>query len=215
MHISTGDSIIIKAKKSFGDWVVNNDWGYCVTHPDILVSGTTIAGSLFCNRKSILESRFTGLNALPNLKVMGNQAAMTTGNIVHDILQKALRDKRHTLEQIKEIYEKTIKEPYTIQLLYAADFTSATFKEAIEVYLTKIHEFMERYINGKQPKTLDQNFRGQIVDIRDIEENVWAPQLGLKGKIDVTVEVKINNRRRVMPLEIKTGRVIRTLRGEY
>lgn len=30
--------------------------------------------------------------------------------------------------------------------------------------------------------------------------------LGLKGKIDVTVEVKINSKRKIMPLEIKTGK---------
>lgn len=40
----------------------------------------------------------------------------------------------------------------------------------------------------------------------DIEENVWLPKLGLKGKIDVTAEVKIHSKRKVMPIEIKTGK---------
>ena len=42
--------------------------------------------------------------------------------------------------------------------------------------------------------------------MREIEENIWLPELGLKGKIDVTVEVNVNKKRKIMPLEVKTGR---------
>ena len=31
-----------------------------------------------------------------------------------------------------------------------------------------------------------------VTEVCDIEENVWAPRLGLKGKIDATVEVKVH-----------------------
>ncbi|XP_011308932.1 DNA replication ATP-dependent helicase/nuclease DNA2 [Fopius arisanus] len=205
LHISVGESIIIKAQKSFDDWTVTNEWGYCVTQPDILVSGTTVTSSLFCNRKSILEVRFQNVNSLPNLKPA--DAAMTTGQIVHVIMQTALRDELHTLEEIKELARKVTTQRHTVQMLYGSDITSEDFKVMMDLYISKIHEFIERYINGKQPKALDKNFNGQIVEIRDIEENIWLPTLGLKGKIDVTVEVKVHNsKRRVMPLEIKTGR---------
>lgn len=53
---------------------------------------------------------------------------------------------------------------------------------------------------------MQDNFKGIITNICDIEENIWLPMLGLKGKIDVTVEVKINSKRKIMPLEIKTGK---------
>lgn len=48
----------------------------------------------------------------------------------------------------------------------------------------------------------------QIYAIKDIEENIWCHQLGLKGKIDVTVEASYgpNEPRQIMPLELKTGR---------
>lgn len=54
-------------------------------------------------------------------------------------------------------------------------------------------------------------FQGQIESIQDIEENVWVPRFGLKGKIDATVMVKCKNQKpsqpsRLMPLELKTGR---------
>lgn len=67
---------------------------------------------------------------------------------------------------------------------------------------------------GTQPDVPDQNYSGKIEKICDIEENVWLPALGLKGKIDLTVEVSdkpknifgSTGKRRVLPLEIKTGR---------
>ncbi|XP_063987784.1 DNA replication ATP-dependent helicase/nuclease DNA2 isoform X2 [Diachasmimorpha longicaudata] len=204
--IAVGESIIIKARKSFGEWVVNNEWGYCITQPDILVSGTTVSASLFCNRKAVLEARFPGLDSLPNLEP--SDAVMTCGKIVHEILQTALRNKLHTLEEIKALSQRLLKCPSTIRMLYASDITTEAYNIMMKEYIPKINEFIERYIKGKQPKVPDKDFTGQIVEIRDIEENVWLPTLGLKGKIDVTVEVKLHNRRRIMPLEVKTGRTV-------
>lgn len=53
-------------------------------------------------------------------------------------------------------------------------------------------------------------FKGVIDSIEDIEENIWVPRLGLKGKIDATVKVRLhsqtNGESHYMPLELKTGR---------
>lgn len=50
-----------------------------------------------------------------------------------------------------------------------------------------------------------------VTDFADIEENIWCPSFGLKGKIDVTAGVKIHRRgrkpiERIVPLELKTGK---------
>lgn len=36
-------------------------------------------------------------------------------------------------------------------------------------------------------------FNGKIDSIQDIEENIWVPKLGVKGKIDVSVKVRPRN----------------------
>jgi DNA replication ATP-dependent helicase Dna2 len=41
-----------------------------------------------------------------------------------------------------------------------------------------------------------EKWNGTICAIHDIEENIWAPKLGIKGKVDVTVEVKINRHKK-------------------
>lgn len=50
-----------------------------------------------------------------------------------------------------------------------------------------------------------------VTDFVDIEENIWSPRFGLKGKIDVTAGVRIHRRGRkdmdkIVPLELKTGK---------
>lgn len=54
------------------------------------------------------------------------------------------------------------------------------------------------------------NFDGIIDSIQDIEENLWMPRLGMKGKIDVSANVRAKScagtKPAYMPLELKTGR---------
>lgn len=54
-----------------------------------------------------------------------------------------------------------------------------------------------------------------VQELVDIEENVWSPRFGLKGKIDLTARIRIQrppNRshrgleEKTVPLELKTGR---------
>ncbi|ETE67486.1 DNA2-like helicase, partial [Ophiophagus hannah] len=50
----------------------------------------------------------------------------------------------------------------------------------------------------------------KVTEILDVEENIWCPRFGLKGKIDVTAGVTIHERSktqtRIMPLELKSGK---------
>lgn len=52
----------------------------------------------------------------------------------------------------------------------------------------------------------EQTWQGEIVSIHDIEENLWVPQFGVKGKVDITVQVKRDGKYKIMPIELKTGR---------
>lgn len=43
-------------------YLVSNESGIIVTSPDHLVSGTSVVGSLFCARKSVLTDKFRGVD---------------------------------------------------------------------------------------------------------------------------------------------------------
>lgn len=45
-----------------------------------------------------------------------------------------------------------------------------------------------------------------VTRVADIEENHWCPRLGLKGKVDASVEVALHRKPTRVPLELKTGR---------
>lgn len=51
------------------------------------------------------------------------------------------------------------------------------------------HDFLQ--IVDKKSKM----WEGTIEKILDIEENIWSPKYGISGRIDVTVQVKIYNRK--------------------
>jgi DNA replication ATP-dependent helicase Dna2 len=61
---------------------------------------------------------------------------------------------------------------------------------------------------GEDPSILAIN------GLHEVEEDIWSPKWGLKGKVDASVQVGINRKpgsvveENVAPLEIKTGRSV-------
>lgn len=63
--VQPGDLLSLKAhwQPALGAYVVNKEHGFCVIHPDLLISSTSVTGSLFCRRKAVLQDRFRGVDA--------------------------------------------------------------------------------------------------------------------------------------------------------
>ena len=73
-------------------------------------------------------------------------------------------------------------------------------------FIPMINYFLDKFIHGKscQPPCNNQSqpihskksfakpvsmWSGKIETVCDIEENIWSPWLGIKGKVDFTVKV--------------------------
>ncbi|CAG9854946.1 unnamed protein product [Phyllotreta striolata] len=178
-----------------GKWVVNNKHGLIVLEPDILIPSTTITSFLWCKRKSILSERYRGFEST-------NQA-MLVGSIVHSIIQEAMKNDINNTKELIEISKKHMYQKRVIKCLYECDITMETLEEEVNQYIPRIEDFLKTYIRPGFPKqSIKNNWKGRIDAIEDIEENVWCPELGLKGKIDAMVTAE----GRTMPVEIKTGR---------
>ncbi|XP_015607764.1 DNA replication ATP-dependent helicase/nuclease DNA2 [Cephus cinctus] len=200
----TGEIITIQAIKESNKWIVDNNNGFIITEPDKLVSGTSVVGALFCTRRGVLNERFRGIDCLPFCEP--DVSLMTVGILVHEILQKVLTDKIYDLPEISQLANATLRSWQVVNMLYSSGMSTNECKKRIAEYITRIDEFIQRYIKEKKPKNPDNNFDGKIEKVHEIEENIWLPKLGIKGKVDATVEVRINDRRRIVPLELKTGR---------
>lgn len=121
---------------------------------------------------------------------------MHVGSAVHEILQTVMKRKLTSISAIKKVAEEFLKRRDTMHLLFICKMTQDAMRSELEPFMENIYEFMQRHIVMGDDEV-------HITEVRDIEENVWCPRLGLKGKIDVSVTV---NNRQLMPLEIKTGK---------
>src|SRR5690349_5498490 len=114
---------------------------------------------------------------------------MHIGTIVHEVMQRVLRRNAKTMEEITKISEDFLSAEKVIRLIYSCRMTSEEISTEMKPFLNRIHEFMRQYIVGDLKCNSDsenhKQFVGRISKIQDIEENVWCPRLGLKGKIDI------------------------------
>lgn len=206
-QVKVNDIVTIQAKKDLRQWVVDNNNGFLITQPDLLISSTTIMSGLFCNRRAVLTEKFRKIESLPNLD--GDYSAMTVGSLVHQWLQKTLRENICMLSDMLKLLDNILQSKATLDYLYASELSLMDCRKRMREYAPRIFEFIQHYIKGnkQQPiSNLKNNFQGSINSIQDIEENIYIPKLGIKGRIDVTAEVNINSRRKIMPIEVKTGR---------
>ncbi|XP_073830771.1 DNA replication helicase/nuclease 2 [Musca autumnalis] len=212
-RVSVDDIVSIKAEfdSNLNAYKVDKDQGFCVVQPDSLICGTTVVGSLFCRRKAVLQDRFKGID--PNNKVM------VVGSLVHELLQIVLEKKIIDIKAIEKEANDLLNSQDTAFMLYSSQLTREDTTLEVFQFVKSIHRFVQQYIDEKEnsiPIEKD-NFHDRISEIRDIEENLWIPQMGIKGKIDVSVRVQPRERRgqitkftekqeKILPLELKTGR---------
>ncbi|XP_038600143.1 DNA replication ATP-dependent helicase/nuclease DNA2 isoform X1 [Tachyglossus aculeatus] len=148
---------------------------------------------------------------------------MLIGTLLHEIFQRAITD-RFAQEKLRGFVVQTLQEPKHLKEMYRLNMNQAEIKEEIEEYLPSFSKWAENFMNKSSPANLPNiqlslpspgnkdasDCSIEVTESLDIEENIWSPRFGLKGKIDVTVGVKIHRRCKVdykiMPLELKTGK---------
>ncbi|KXJ71308.1 hypothetical protein RP20_CCG020869 [Aedes albopictus] len=202
--LTEGGTVSLKAlfDRSTNCYRVNAQEGMIVTDPDYLVSGTTVVGALYCHRRGVLQERFRGVDTDSKL--------MTVGTIVHELLQKTLGNKIKDMAGIVAAGQELLKSEDMAHVLYACKMSRIEAAKEIEPFYPKIHDFIRNHVHLNDQKTSSSKPKSdiEIFTVEDIEENIWCHQLGLKGKIDVTVTAKCSGDSHVhlMPLELKTGR---------
>lgn len=192
------DIVTVMAKKVNDHWSVNNDHGFVTRHSDFLVSGTTIVGSLFCSRRSILADIYKGLDC--------SSAVMVIGTLLHQLFQTVLKRKQFNQKDIKVVIDEMINSPGFVHTLYESDMSFETTKKELIDFIPKIQTFVKTYLVGNQIGKEKKTWQGEIVSIEDIEDNLWVPAFGVKGKVDITVQANYGGTSKIMPIELKTGR---------
>ncbi|GAA6036376.1 hypothetical protein JCM8097_001691 [Rhodosporidiobolus ruineniae] len=205
-----GDLDLSSADLSSPILTLTRSTGLLILHPDILVSATKVADSTNCTRKAVLSELIRTLDGLcPSL---------VYGNMLHALLQASLAEGRWDDEwrfaKIGEIVKQTGGQLWTMDV--ELDKAVRELKERSKEF----EDFAERFVSDKpKPDALLSDPRAAssarsrlaITSTLSIEEDIWSPRYGLKGKIDVSTAATLVDsvgftRKGTMPFEVKTGR---------
>ncbi|KAJ4958932.1 hypothetical protein NE237_026043 [Protea cynaroides] len=206
--IGPGDTIhVIGEFDGQGKCVVDHDNNLVIVHPDILVSGTRVAASFSCPRRTVLDER---------LKCIEHSTAALIGTLLHQIFQAGLLKELPTKDFLEE-YARTVLQK-NVESLYACGVKEKdmliTLTEAVPRILNWLISFRDPQKTELPAVAFGSNGGEKkitISEVVDIEEMAWAPRYGLKGMIDASVRVKIESEingpnEKIMPLEFKTGK---------
>ncbi|XP_028459168.1 DNA replication ATP-dependent helicase/nuclease DNA2 isoform X2 [Perca flavescens] len=213
-----GDVVHLEGHSDAGSWVVDREQGFLVLLPDSLISGTSISSSIRCMRRAVLGDMFKSFD--------GGSKQMLNGTMVHEVFQRAATAKDFSLETLSKLANQALCSPQYLGDMYSLGVSQEEMKQELHDYLPSLEHWAKEYLSSPTPKAISLKIRTRsrcqdsatvvtVAELADIEENVWSPRFGLKGKIDVTARVRIQRPRsgshstpeeRTVPLELKTGK---------
>ncbi|KAM7169891.1 DNA replication ATP-dependent helicase/nuclease DNA2 isoform 1-T1 [Macrochelys suwanniensis] len=210
-----GDIIHLEGDCHSGTWIINRDSGYLILYPDLLLSGTTVSNSIRCMRKAVLSEKFRSCES--------SSRQMLLGTVLHETFQQGVTN-NFAQEKLQELAFRIVQGSKYLKEMYYLNLKQEEVMQEIEEYLPSISKWAEDFMHKpsqanhtkmqlKLPsdgKIEDLSCNIEVTEFLDIEENIWSPRFGLKGKIDVTAGVKIHRKSgtqyKIMPLELKTGK---------
>lgn len=189
-----------------GRCIIDNSQNILILHPDQLISATVVADSFSCMRRAVLQDRVKATSEA--------SAPLVYGTLLHEIFQEALLANNWDQSFLNEIIERTMKKH--VQDLHTIKVSFTDAREHMSSKMPEVRGWAERFISSyPRPDAIAQGRNNEktslcVNKLLDIEEHVWSPLYGLKGNIDATIQVTVNNaqgeRTLTVPFEVKTGK---------
>ena len=218
--IEVGDSVAVGIDKQQEEEettiTIETAQNFIVLNPDHLVTSTELSNAGFCHRKTWLNSRFQFYGE-------SNYAALL-GTLVHCLFQETISDKKLTKQHLDATLLRLIKQPFVLRTLLVLNKNEDDLIKDSREYIASIIRFNRKFnaadgSGGQPPVEFDKgqpNLKIRINKVTDIEDTIVAPNYGLKGKIDATMNVKLYDthdknqtkfKTQLTPFELKTGKV--------
>ena len=149
---------------------------------------------------------------------------MFVGTLVHELLQTCVKSRIADLADVKAKFESILSQTSNLNDMMLLNVSKNELLKEVEPFLPHVIYFIKHYVLGSDlgappgpafatsqgASTLGAQggaWKGRVVDIVDVEENIWSPRLGMKGKVDLTVSAQLpSGLMTTVPLELKTGR---------
>ena len=187
-HESGSEAVIV---------IVDQDSGYIVQQPDTLVTGTRVAQSFGCQRKVVLGGKLSSS--------VSSIAAMR-GTMLHELFEAAVTSRLKTDKEYEEAISNILAA--SMQTMYAADAEENATRLYLGEHVNLIRSWVQTYL---VPNSTPPDGMG-IHSVLQAEENIWSPEFGLKGKVDLSVRMRrgavtgADGGHHAVALELKTGR---------
>ncbi|ODM92181.1 DNA replication ATP-dependent helicase/nuclease DNA2 [Orchesella cincta] len=113
-----------------------------------------------------------------------------------------MTDRLDSLTDLKKEAKTICTRPQMLERAYGIGLTD----DELEKLQTSVAEWVARFMRVRFFGPADgkhNNFN--FMDVLGVEDNIWTPTFGLKGKIDATVLIKKDGQLMTTPLEFKTG----------
>ncbi|CAG5133176.1 unnamed protein product [Candidula unifasciata] len=185
--------------------IIDDKHGLVIVNPDLLLSGTLVVSSTFCARKSVLNEKFKGVD--------GGNIQMLHGSVIHSLFQSVLKEGVRDEKAIWKMAVALLRSNKFLHEMYSQGVQDGSVMEEIGQYIPSLISWLTKHTPapGQAGRARLKESDVLIQEIHDIEENIWSPRFGLKGKIDVTVKARLrkpNNVEevKILPLELKTGK---------
>ena len=200
-----------------------------IHHPDTLLTPSLLASAPNCQRRPLLTALVRALSP--------PTPALVYGTVLHDVVQKCLQEKRWDASWIETRVDTALSTAFSD--LVRAGVTLSVAKDEILRRAAGVETFGERYIASypkvsalisyvlsthrlfSKPEAILSDTRAAhgetatlaISSLHDIEEDIWSPTYGLRGKLDASVQAVVvrdqgSTSTHPAPFEIKTGRAV-------
>jgi DNA replication ATP-dependent helicase Dna2 len=197
---------VIGAFSADGQCVIDDHRNMLILHPDHLISATVVADSYGCLRRAVLQDRIKATSRA--------NAPMLYGTLLHELFQEALKVNQWDTEFLLSTIDKLL--PSKFETILEINSTCDEVKEHMLSKLPEMQAWAKIFVRAKPSvDALVQHRNGpqsimSINKLLDVEEHVWSPMYGLKGNIDATVQVTMQDdqgeRTLTVPFEVKTGK---------
>ena len=156
---------------------------------------------------------------------------MVLGSILHMLFQSAIINHKYEKTELNSLLIDILKRKQILNQLYEANLNEEFIIKEASIYMNSIEKWLRDHakmpLNSKKDyldkkvtdSKSDKNF--QIQNVCDIEESIWSPNYGVKGKLDLTLQLEIKMsafrnisnsniktpfETHVIPVELKSGR---------
>jgi DNA replication ATP-dependent helicase Dna2 len=134
--------------------------------------------------------------------------------MLHEIFQACLDENSFTIDSMRHHAEDALQKQFVI--LTVLNISEDKAREELATYFDGFIQWASTYLGRSSPGNRVKFYgseNGSVVKVTKLhalEESVWSPMYGLKGYIDLSVEVSVTNgtttNDQIIPIELKSGK---------